>query len=208
MQPMVLYASSGGFAFLIWLGFVIFSIASSISKKKKARQEMEQKRFGNQMQGTRQDVSYDPDRGTFDRRYQEQWDQQKIWEQTEKFAEDSHMSEQDYQGEQEFQRQKYMFQQQVPQEYVHEYVEEYVPEEFGEAQADASKDRFYTSAEIKNALQDEQDLARERAYRQKGKDAFKQEKLLRRKKKLFDGRNSLKKAILLSEVLGTPKSLQ
>ncbi|RRD96198.1 hypothetical protein EII17_01475 [Clostridiales bacterium COT073_COT-073] len=229
--------SGSGWLVLVWLGIGLISIISKAGQKRISNQPGQVKtpvRYGyrnhpgavdnrnNYADENEQTYYYDSHSASTEERYagqqvnqqwqhrsvsqSGQWDQQKIWQQTQYYADNS-MTENEYMAEEEFRQQRNVFRQEVPAEEVHEYVYEYVPEEFGEAGADSTNDQFYRSTEIINALQDEQDIAREKAYRRKSKDAFKEEKKSA-PRKLFGGQTSLKKAILLSEVLGSPKSLQ
>lgn len=224
--------SGSGWLVLVWLGIGLISVISKAGQKRISNQPGQVKtpvRYGHRNnpeavnnRNTYADYNnqscYDShstsiQERTVSRQWQSQsisqsgqWDQQKIWQQTQYYADNS-MTENEYMAEEEFRQQRNVFRQEVPAEEVHEYVYEYVPEEFGEAGADSTNDQFYRSTEIINALQDEQDIAREKAYRRKSKDAFKEEKKPA-PRKLFGGQTSLKKAILLSEILGSPKSLQ
>lgn len=127
------------------------------------------------------------------------------WQLAEKVSEDNRMTENQYQAEEEFRRQRYTFREEIPAEYV----EEYVPDELGENNT-MDHDQFYSSMAVKSALTDEQDIARAKVYQRKNPDAFKKGKVRQksRAKGLFSGGSSLKKTILLSEILGRPKSLQ
>ncbi len=116
----------------------------------------------------------------------------------------AYSEEESYRREEDFQRQSDLFTQPIPVERV----EEYVPEEFGEAGSSAD-DTFYSSAAIQSSLHDEEDIAREKAYQTGHKDAFKQQ--INKKSRfssLLAGNHSIKKAILLSEILAEPKALK
>lgn len=115
-------------------------------------------------------------------------------------------AENQYMEEERFRREKYQVQENV----ADEYFEEYVPEEFGEGDYRAGADNFYHRNEIQNALTDEQDIARKNAYqiKAKGFDQKKSSVVKHRQKNLLRQPGSLKKGIIMMEILGKPKSLQ
>lgn len=142
----------------------------------------------------------------------EEWDSAKLEQQMSRYQQETD-EEEHYYREEEFRRQTDVFEASIPSDSFYqpipkEQVYEYVAEEYGEAGEEA--DHFYSSAEIRSGLQDEQDIARERAYRARHEEAFRHRQ---KGKTKFSGafleqKGTLKKAILLSEILGRPKSEQ
>lgn len=142
-----------------------------------------------------------------------EFDTSKLNEQTRRYMEADHSGEASYRAEEEFRRKSDVFYNPVPDEQfvtqpIREEVTEYVPEEFGES--NYKEDTFYKNREIRSALQDAEDIAREKAYR-KGKEyqsleeRRKNPKLLAR---IMSQKPSFKKAIILSEIMSEPKGMR
>ncbi len=142
----------------------------------------------------------------------EEWDSVRLEQQMRQYQQGMN-EEEHYYREEEFRRQTDVFEDSIPSDSFYqpipkEQVHEYVAEEYGEAGEEA--DHFYSSEEIRRGLQDEQDIAREKAYRARHEEAFRHRQ---KRKTKFSGvfleqKGTLKKAILLSEILGRPKSEQ
>ncbi|AVM67879.1 hypothetical protein C3V36_00520 [Lachnospiraceae bacterium oral taxon 500] len=236
----IMLSGSSGLIFVIWMFVTFISVISSIKKKNQTKNgswpnnQRPSWNPGNQpnMQWPPQNANtpeFEPNSdamsGGSAPMQRAQWDNAKIRQQMSRFQgnsvpepqpvlknqgnessfTDSYPEEESYLREEEFQRRSDVFIQPMPMERV----EEYVPEEFGEAGSTA-EDNFYSSKVIQSSLHDEGDIAREKAYQSKHKEAFKQQKA--KKQSRFSGvlarGNSMKKAILLSEILAEPKALK
>lgn len=130
-----------------------------------------------------------------------EWDAAKMEQQRKEY-----LDENSYSGEAEFQKKSDVFQSYIPREeftdaFEVEMPEEHVPEEMGENNYGKRSDSFYSRSDIQNALQDEEDIARELAYARE-KKASKSTSSRRIRK------DNLRQAILYSEILGVPKSLR
>ena len=236
----IMLSGSSGLIFVIWMFVTFISVISSIKKKNQTKNgSWPNNQRPSWNPGNRPNMQWPPQNantpefepnsdamsGGSAPMQREQWDNAKIRQQMSRFQgnsapkpqpvlknqgnessfTESYPEEESYLREEEFQRRSDVFIQPMPMERV----EEYVPEEFGEAGSTA-EDNFYSSKAIQSSLHDEGDIAREKAYQSKHKEAFKQQKV--KKQSRFSGvlarGNSMKKAILLSEILAEPKALK
>ena len=230
----IMLNGSSGLIFVIWIFVTLISVIASAKKKnltKNGSWPNNQRPSWNP--GNRPNMQWPPQNantpefepnsdamsGGSAPMQRAQWDNAKIRQQMSRFQgnsvpepkgkgdgfTESYPEEESDRREEEFQRRSDVFIQPMPMERV----EEYVPEEFGEAGSTA-EDNFYSSKAIQSSLHDEGDIAREKAYQSKHKEAFKQQKV--KKQSRFSGvlarGNSMKKAILLSEILAEPKALK
>ena len=233
----MMLSSTGGVMVVIWLLVTAISVISSLKKKSQAQNGNWPNNQRPPQRWTNQPDMPKPPRDADVYRPEEeinrsaavpagsvpmqraQWDNAKIRQQMSRFQgnlapqprsavdqgkEGAYPDEESYRREEEFQRQSDVFTPLMPAERV----EEYVPEEFGEAGGPA-EDNFYSSAVIQSGLHDEEDIAREKAYQAGHENAFKQRAKKRsRFSRVLARSNSMKKAILLSEILAAPKALK
>ncbi len=236
----IMLSGSSGLIFVIWIFVTLISVIASAKKKNLTKNgswpnnQRPSQNPGNwpNMQWPPQNANtpeFKPNSDTMSGgsapMQRAQWDNAKIRQQMSRFQgnsasepqpvlkskkdgfTDSYPEEESYQREEEFQRRSDIFTRPMPMERV----EEYVPEEFGEVGSTA-EDNFYSSAAIQSSLHDEGDIAREKAYQSKHKEAFKQQQQKAKKQSRFSRvlarGNSMKKAILLSEILTEPKALK
>ena len=236
----IMLSGSSGLIFVIWIFVTLISVIASAKKKNLTKNgSWPNNQRPSQNPGNRPNMpwplqnantpEFKPNSDTMSGgsvpMQRVQWDNAKIRQQMSQFQgnsasepqpvlkskkdgfTDSYPEEESYQREEEFQRRSDVFIQPMPMERV----EEYVPEEFGEVGSTA-EDNFYSSTVIQSSLHDEGDIAREKAYQSKHKEAFKQQQQKARKQSRFSRvlarGNSMKKAILLSEILTEPKALK
>lgn len=205
MQYLIVSSNITGLVGIIW---AIVAVASFIAKsnQKKKEQAMQNEMMNNQMYHKQKSPHRQVNSlvsSSHSGMQREEWNRQEIKRQTDRFIEDNQMTEISYLEEEKFRSSKEQFQVEMPRENFTEYV----PEEFGEI--GAGKDTFYESSQIKGALQDEGDIARAKAYRV-GKEyetSASRERKTSGIRKIMRKPDSMKKAMILTEILSKPKSM-